>query len=93
MIGTHADSLIAEAIRKGFKGFDYKVAYEAVYKDASTRRMAIRRDGGSTGSRCSYEARAGLTYAKSLGYIPADKVSESASSTLEESYVTTPWRR
>src|ERR1700691_172226 len=33
-----------------------------------------------------YEARAGLTYAKTLGYIPADKISESASSTLEESY-------
>ena len=33
-----------------------------------------------------YEARAGLTYARKLGYIPADKVSESASSTLEETY-------
>src|SRR5258707_9880883 len=33
-----------------------------------------------------YEARAGLTYAKTLGYIPADKISESASSTLEEAY-------
>jgi predicted alpha-1,2-mannosidase len=87
MIGTHADSLIAEAIRKGFKGFDYKVAYEAVYKDASTppdgdttRRWLDREPG------VPYEARAGLTYAKTLGYIPADKVSESASSTLEESY-------
>src|ERR1700691_6516679 len=33
-----------------------------------------------------YEARAGLTYAKTLGYIPADKISESASSTQEEAY-------
>src|SRR5262249_18295337 len=33
-----------------------------------------------------YEARAGLTYAKQLGYIPADKIAESASSTLEESF-------
>jgi predicted alpha-1,2-mannosidase len=87
MIGTHADSLIAEAIRKGFKGFDYQLAYAAVYKDANTppvgdttRRWLDREPG------VPYEARAGLTYAKQLGYIPADKVSESASSTLEESY-------
>jgi predicted alpha-1,2-mannosidase len=87
MIGTHADSLIAEAVRKGFKGFDYQLAYEAVYKDANTppdsdtTRQWLDREPG-----VPYEARAGLTYAKKLGYIPADKVSESASSTLEESY-------
>ena len=87
MIGTHADSLIAEAISKGFKGFDYSLAYEAVYKDANeppdgdtTRRWLDREPG------VPYEARAGLTYARKLGYIPADKVSESASSTLEETY-------
>jgi predicted alpha-1,2-mannosidase len=87
MIGTHADSLLAEAVRKGFKGFDYQLAYAAVYKDAdtppdgdTTRRWLDREPG------VPYEARAGLTYAKRLGYIPADKVSESASSTLEESY-------
>jgi predicted alpha-1,2-mannosidase len=87
MIGTHADSLIAEAIRKGFKGFDYSLAYEAVYKDANTppdgdttRRWLDREPG------VPYEARAGLTYARKLGYIPADKVAESASSTLEETY-------
>jgi predicted alpha-1,2-mannosidase len=87
MIGTHADSLLAEAIAKGFTGFDYKLAYEAVYKDANTppdgdtTRQWLDREPG-----VPYEARAGLTYAKKLGYIPADKVSESASSTLEESY-------
>jgi len=87
MIGTHADSLIAEAIHKGFKGFNYTLAYEALYKDANTppdgdttRRWLDREPG------VPYEARAGLTYARSLGYIPADKVSESASSTLEETY-------
>jgi predicted alpha-1,2-mannosidase len=87
MIGTHADSLIAEAINKGFKGFDYDLAYEAVRKDATTppdgdttRRWLDREPG------VPYEARAGLTFASKLGYIPADKVSESASSTLEEAY-------
>jgi len=87
MIGTHADSLVAEAMVKGFKGFDYQLAYKAVYQDAMTP------PDGDTTRRwfdrepyTPYEARAGLTYAKSLGYIPADKISESASSTLEESY-------
>lgn len=32
MIGTHADSIVAEAINKGFDGFDYDLAYEAVLK-------------------------------------------------------------
>ena len=87
MIGTHADSLIAEAMRKGFKGFDYALAYEALRKDATvppdgdTSRRWLDREPG-----VPYEARAGLTYALELGYVPADKVSESASGTLEESF-------
>ena len=87
MIGTHADSLVAEAIRKGFKGFDYNLAWDAVYKDAmtppdgdTTRRWADREP------QTPYEARGGLTYLKALGYIPADKTAESASRTLEDSY-------
>jgi hypothetical protein len=35
MIGTHADSLIAEAVRKGVVGFDRELAWEAVWKDAT----------------------------------------------------------
>jgi predicted alpha-1,2-mannosidase len=87
MIGTHADSLVAEAMRKGFKGFDYDVAWAAVYKDAmtppdgdTTRRWSDRELG------TPYEARGGLTYLKKLGYVPADKTAESASRTLEDSY-------
>ena len=87
MIGTHADSLVAEAINKHFKGFDYQLAWDAVYKDAmtppdgdTTRRWADREP------HTPYEARAGLTYLKALGYIPADKTAESASRTLEDSY-------
>lgn len=33
-VGTHADSLIAEAVIKGVKGFDVDLAWEAAYKDA-----------------------------------------------------------
>lgn len=36
MIGTHADSVIAEAVVKGFGDkFDSTLAYEAVHKDAT----------------------------------------------------------
>lgn len=87
MIGTHADSVVAEAIRKGFRGFDRELAWKAVWKDAmvppdgdTTRRWLDREEG------TPYEARAGLTYYKELGYIPTDKVDEAASRTLEDSY-------
>jgi len=87
MIGTHADSLVAEAIRKGFHGFDYNLAWDAVYKDAmtppdgdTTRRWADREE------HTPYEGRGGLTYLKALGYIPTDKTAEAASRTLEDSY-------
>ncbi len=87
MIATHADSLVAEAIRKGFHRFDRQLAWRAVYKDAMTppdgdtsRRWLDREEG------TPYEARAGLTYYKQLGYIPTDKTDEAASRTLEDSY-------
>jgi predicted alpha-1,2-mannosidase len=87
MIATHADSLVAEAFRKGFHGFDQQVAWQAVYKDAmtppdgdTTRRWLDREE------HTPYEARAGLTYYKQLGYIPTDKTDEAASRTLEDSY-------
>src|SRR5437764_11666128 len=87
MIGTHADSLVAEAIRKGFHGFDRQLPWKAVFKDAMVP------PDGDTSRRCldreevtPYEARAGLTYYKQLGYIPTDKTDEAASRTLEDSY-------
>jgi predicted alpha-1,2-mannosidase len=87
MIGTHADSLVAEAINKHFKGFDYQLAWDAVYKDAmtppdgdTTRRWYDREP------HTPYEARGGLTYLKTLGFVPVDKTAEAASRTLEDSY-------
>jgi len=87
MIGTHADSLVAEAIQKGFNGFDRQTAWDAVYKDAmtppegdTTRRWYDREP------HTPYEARGGLTYSKVLGYVPNDKTAESASRTLEDAY-------
>lgn len=34
-VGTHADSLIAEAVLKNITGFDRELAWEAVWKDAT----------------------------------------------------------
>ena len=87
MIGTHADSLVAEAIQKGFTGFNYNIAWDAVYKDAmtppegdATRRWYDREP------HTPYEARGGLSYSKVLGYVPADRTAEAASRTLEDAY-------
>ncbi len=87
MIGTHADSLVAEAMVKHFTGFDYATAWDAVYKDAmvppegDTSRLWKDRE-----EHTPYEARGGLTYFKQLGYIPVDKTAEAASRTLEDAY-------
>lgn len=87
MIATHADSVVAEAISKGFHGFDYRLAYQAVYKDAMTPPEAdTTRDWHDRQARVPYEARAGLTYYKQLGYVPVDRTAEAASSTLEDAY-------
>jgi predicted alpha-1,2-mannosidase len=87
MIGTHADSLVAEAIRKGFTGIDRNLAWQAVYKDAmtppedDTQHRWFDRE-----PHTPYEARGGLTYSKVLGFVPNDKTAESASRTLEDAY-------
>ncbi len=87
MIATHADSLVAEAINKGFHGFDRKLAYAAVYKDAMTPPDEDQTRHWYDGEPFTpYEARAGLSWFKELGFIPADKTSESASSMLEDTY-------
>jgi predicted alpha-1,2-mannosidase len=87
MIATHADAVVAEAIVKGFHGFDYRLAYRAVYKDAMTPPEGdTTRDWHDREAHVPYEARAGLTYSKRLGYVPVDKTAEAASSTLEDAY-------
>jgi predicted alpha-1,2-mannosidase len=87
MIGTHADSVIADAYVKGIRGFDLQKAYAATYKDAMTPP-----DGDMTNRWAdrapwtAFEARGGLTWYKSLGYVPIDKTDESVSCTLEFAY-------
>lgn len=75
MIGTHADSIVADAYVKGIRDFDVEKAYAALRKDATLP---------GTGR---YEARGGIEDYLKLGYVPADgKAKESAASTLEYAY-------
>lgn len=88
MVGTHADSLIAEAVVKGVKGFDEALAYEAVYKDAT---VPPRNDHNTSYSDreegVDYEVRAGLgTLYAQKGYVANDIHSESGSRTLDYAY-------
>lgn len=86
MIGTHADPVIADAYVKGFRDYDVALAYEAILKDATvppqndTVLKYADRDLWT-----GYEAQAGLTYFKQLGYVPVDKTAESVSRTIEYS--------
>ncbi len=84
MIGTHADAVIADAYTNGFRDYDINLAYEALHKDATVPPSGDTfKKWGDRDPWTSYEARGGLTYYHSLGYIPVDKTSESVSRTIE----------
>ena len=84
MTGTHADAVIADAYVKGFRDYDLDLAYEAIRKNAmhppyrDTEKAWGDRDEGTL-----YEARGGLTYYHSLGYVASDKTRESVTRTVE----------
>ena len=67
MIGYHAIPVIADAILKGFQGFDIDEAFTAMKLSAMQDHF-------------------GLKEYKELGFIPADKINESVSRTLEYAY-------
>jgi len=73
MIGDHATSVIVDSYMKGIRDFDVEKAYEAMRKNAM-----------EPGDRPS--SRYGLDYYMDLQYIPAEKVRESVSVTLEDAY-------
>lgn len=75
MIGAHATSVIADAYLKGLRGFDIGKAYQGMRKDAL-----------EVSTTLLYEGRGGIDYYIELGYVPADKVWESVSRTLEFAY-------
>ncbi|KAJ7476835.1 glycosyl hydrolase family 92-domain-containing protein, partial [Mycena galericulata] len=88
MVGTHADSLIAEAVIKGVEGFDVDLAWEAAYRDAI---VPPENDWNTSyfdrEENVGYEVRAGLSsvYAEK-GWVADDVHSESASRTLDYAY-------
>ena len=86
MIGTHADAVIADAWVKGVRGYDGALAYEALLKDAMVppyKDTVLRY--GDRDLWTGYEAQAGVTWFKKLGYVPVNKTAESVSRTIEYS--------
>jgi predicted alpha-1,2-mannosidase len=87
MIATNADAVLANALERGFKGFDIKKAWNAVRKDAytppdrDTETLYYDREPGT-----SYEARAGLTSYMKQGWVSNDGWSEAGSRTLDYAF-------
>ncbi len=85
MVGSPAETILAEAYTKGFRGFDIDAAYEAVRKNAmepQTNDLALRwQDRGDFAD--TPETRAGLTRYMTLGYVAADETNESVSRTQD----------
>ncbi len=74
MIGTHSDAIFADAVVKGVRGFDVDTAYKASLKNGD-----VQSERGQYG-------RIGLDDYTRLGYVPADKVDQSVSRTLDYAY-------
>lgn len=86
MIGTHADEVIADAYVKGFRDYDVQLAYKALLHDAMD--PPLNDTGLKYADRdpwTDYEAQAGVSWFKKLGYVPVDKSAESVSRTIEYS--------
>ena len=73
MIGDHATSVIVDSYMKGLRDYDFKKAYAAMKKNAM-----------EPGERP--KSRYGLDYYMNLEYIPAEKIRESVSVTMEDAY-------
>jgi predicted alpha-1,2-mannosidase len=78
MPGNYADNMVADAMVKGIRGFDYRTAYEALRKDA----FEIPKDipGQLVGGKGAMEE-----YLR-LGYVPARKSEYWVSMTLDYAY-------
>ena len=85
MVGAPAEIVLQEARTKGFKGFDWAAAQEAIRKNATVPQEhdAERRweDRGIFGR--APETRAGLTSYLNRGYVACDETSESVSRTQD----------
>lgn len=77
MVGDHLVPIIVDAWRKGFR--DYDADY--IYKAMRTKALEFPKPPVPADA-----ARSGLKHLNELGYIPADKVSESVPKTMEFAY-------
>jgi len=75
MVGNNSASVVADAYLKGISGYDAEALWDAVTSGAHSRHPRI----ASTGRACWAEY-------DSLGYVPCDKINESAARTLEYAY-------
>lgn len=92
MVGTHADSIFAQAINAGVRNFDLDLAWKAVKKNAFTppdRDTELRYFDRE--QHTPQEVRAGLTEYMTNGWVAEDKHSESGSRTLDYSCGDGPW--
>ncbi|KAJ5273716.1 hypothetical protein N7478_008841 [Penicillium angulare] len=87
MIATNADVVLANALVRGFRGFDIGKAWTAVKKDAytpperDTETLYYDREPNT-----SYEVRAGLTAYMKQGWVSNDGWSEAGSRTLDYAF-------
>ncbi|RYG70675.1 glycoside hydrolase family 92 protein, partial [bacterium] len=78
MPGNFADTMVADAMVKGIKGFDYPTAYAALRKDAFE--IPVGEPGKPVGGKAAMEE-----YLR-LGYVPARKSEYWVSMTLDYAY-------
>lgn len=85
MTGSPAETILAEAAVKGFRGFDWNEAYAAVKKNATVPQPIDHEfryhDRGVFGPHP--ETRAGLSRYMELGYVSASETNESVSRTQD----------
>lgn len=85
MTGSPAETILAEAAVKGFKGFDWDEAYAAVKKNATVPQPIDHEfryhDRGVFGSHP--ETRAGLSRYMEIGYVTCSETHESVSRTQD----------
>lgn len=85
MIGSPAETILAQAWTEGFRGFDLQEAYAAVKKNATVPQPTDREfeweDRGNFGD--TPETRGGLGRYQTIGYVAGDETRESVSRTQD----------
>lgn len=75
MIGTHIDAVMADAVTKGCRSFDWEAAY-----------TALRRNAFDVGDADENYGRRGIREFTDRGYVPADKYHAAAACTMDYAY-------